>query len=336
VDLHAIFVLNTAFVFLGMGLLYYGGTALVEGAGGIAFHLNMSPLVVGLTVVAFGTSAPELFVSVLSAVQGRMGISVGNVIGSNVINIALVLGIAAVVRPSTVDRLVVRYDIPVMFGSFGLFALFALSWGDSSSVWTGGVLYRWEGAAMIAGLTGYVYHLYQRSQRHGDRPPVAEELEEETLRARPLWLDGVFVGGGVALLAGGAELLVRGASWIALNRLGASERFVGISIVALGTSLPELFTTLVSIRKNEMDISVGNLVGSNIFNSLMVLGTTAMILPIRVGDTSFAVDGLFMVGASVILAVGILRRRIVGRPTGVALLSLYGVYLWYLVATRTL
>lgn len=333
---HAILALNAAFVFLGMGLLYYGGTALVEGAGGIAFHLNMSALVVGLTVVAFGTSAPELFVSVLSAAQGRMGISVGNVIGSNVINIALVLGIAAVVRPSPVDRLVVLYDIPVMFGSFGLFALFALSWRDSSSMWTGGVLYRWEGAAMIVGLTAYVFHLYQRSRRRGSAPPIADELEEETIRSRPLWLDGLFICFGVALLAGGAELLVRGASWIALNRLGASERFVGISIVALGTSLPELFTTLVSIRKNEMDISVGNLVGSNIFNSLMVLGTTAVILPIHVGDTSFAVDGMFMVGASAIMAVGILRRRVVGRSTGIALLGLYGVYLWYLVATRTL
>mgnify|MGYP001253505727 CR=1 FL=1 len=327
-------LLYSAFLVAGMALLYFGGSSLVVGAGGIALNLNISPLVVGLTVVAFGTSAPELFVSVLSAVRGQMGISVGNVIGSNVINIALVLGIAGVVRPTVVDRTVVRFDVPVMLLTYVLFALVALQFG-ATPPWIGGTIRRWEGAVLVAVLVAYVALLYRRSRWGEGPPPLADEIEEEDVRSRPIWLDVVLVLAGAGMLAGGAELLVRGASWLAVNVFGASERFVGIAIVALGTSLPELFTTLVSLAKGEMDISVGNLVGSNIFNSLMVLGTTALILPIRVGQTDFSVDFLFMVGTSLLLMTALWRRRKVTRMAGASLILVYVVYVAYLAATRT-
>ena len=327
-------VLNIVFLLAGMAMLYGGGASLVGGSSGIALSLNISPLVVGLTVVAFGTSAPELFVSVLSALRGKMGISVGNVIGSNVINIALVLGLAGILRPTEVDRAVVRFDTPFMLATYALFALAAVRIADSVTM-VGGVIRRWEGFLLVAALAVYIGLLYRRSKRGVEAPPMADELEEERARRRPVILDILLVALGVVLLAGGAELLVRGAGWIAVNRLGAGERFVGIAIVAVGTSLPELFTTLVSVGRGEMDISVGNLVGSNIFNSLMVLGTTALIRPIEVGSTDFSGDTAFMVGTSVVLMVSLVLRRKVTRSTGILLVGVYAVYVVYLAATRT-
>lgn len=315
-------------------MLYFGGSVLVQGAASLAFKLNISSLVVGLTVVAFGTSAPELFVSLLSAAQGKMGISIGNVLGSNVINIALVLGIAAVIRPTVVDRDVVRTDGPVMLATYAVLVLVVadLSGGN---FWTGGTIRRWEGVLMVAGLGAYILLLYHRSRTGEGTPPLIEEVPDEGVRRRPIVVDLLLVVLGAGLLAGGAELLVEGASWLAVHLLGASERFVGIAIVALGTSLPELFTTLVSLNRGEMDISVGNLVGSNIFNSLMVLGTTSIVLPIAVGSTDFAVDFLFMVATSAVLVAALAARRKASRPMGVMLLGIYIAYAVYLAATRT-
>jgi cation:H+ antiporter len=327
-------VLHASLLVLGMAMLYFGGSALVGGASGIALNLDLSPLVVGLTVVAFGTSAPELFVSVLSAVQGRMGISIGNVIGSNVINIALVLGIAGIARPTIVDRSVIRVDAPFIFVTYAALGLAALNvTGDL--VWIGGVIQRWEGLLLVLTLVVYVLILYLRSQWGRPAPVVVDEIAEEEVRARSIWLDVLLVALGVGLLAAGAESLVRGASWLAVNLFGAGERFVGIAIVALGTSLPELFTTIVSISRGEMDISVGNIVGSNIFNSLMVLGVTSLILPIEIGDTDFSGDFVFMVATTLILVVSLTRRRKVTRATGVLLILVYCIYVAFLTATRT-
>ncbi len=315
-------------------MLYFGGSFLVQGAASLALKFNISQMVVGLTVVAFGTSAPELFVSLLSAVQGKMGISIGNVLGSNVINIALVLGIAAIVRPTVVGRDTVRIDGPVMLLTYAVFILVA---ADMSGVnfWTGGTIERWEGSLMVAALGTYIFLRYRRSRSAGASIPVADEIPDEDVIQRPVILDVVMVVLGTALLAGGAELLVRGAAWLAVQLLGASERFVGIAIVALGTSLPELVTTIVSLGRGEMDISVGNLIGSNIFNTLMVLGATSIVLPIAVGTTDFAVDFMFMVGTSAILMGALAAWRKASRPMGALLLISYASYVVYLAATRT-
>ncbi|MEX2442389.1 MAG: calcium/sodium antiporter [Alkalispirochaeta sp.] len=318
----------------GMGLLYFGGSFLVQGAGSLALKLNISSLVVGLTVVAFGTSAPELFVSLLSAAQGKMGISIGNVMGSNVINIALVLGIAAVIRPTLVDREVIRTDGPVMLATYVVFIL-VVSDVSGANFWTGGTIRRWEGGLMVALLTAYVLLLYRRSYVSRESLPLTDEVPQEQAWERPVLLDVIMVVLGTGFLAGGADLLVEGAAWLAVNLLGAGERFVGIAIVALGTSLPELFTTLVSLGRGEMDISVGNLIGSNIFNTLMVLGATSLVLPITVGETDFSIDFLFMAGTSLILVGALAARRKASRPMGTVLLSVYIVYVVYLTVTRT-
>jgi len=327
-------VLNSAFVLAGMAMLYYGGASLVGGAGGIALNLRIPPLIVGLTVVAFGTSAPELFVSVLSALQGKMGVSLGNVIGSNVVNVALILGVAALAYPSDVHRSVIAADMPVMFGTYLVFGLTAIGWG-TVPFWIGGTIGRLEGAAMIALLLMYVYTLYRRSRGNkAEAAAVVGAAPSEKDKGRPLWLDAVLVVLGIALLALGAESMVRGASWLAANVFGASERFIGIAIVAFGTSLPELFTTIASIITGEMDISVGNIIGSNIFNSLMVLGATSTVRPIVVGGTDFSTDFLVMVGVSALLYLFLLARRRVPRWGGGVFLAVYVGYVVVLTATR--
>ncbi|MFP4210387.1 MAG: calcium/sodium antiporter [Alkalispirochaeta sp.] len=324
-------LLNTAFLVIGGVLLYFGGNGLVRGAGGLALHFDISPLLVGLTVVAFGTSAPELFVSTISAVQGKMGISVGNVLGSNVINIALILGIASVVRPASVDRGVIRFDAPFMFGTYILVTLAVIRYSEQP-FWSGGILSRWEGALLIAVLVTYLVILYHRS---GETSVPIEEIPLREDAERPVHLDLILVVVGVGALAGGAELLVRGASVLATDLFGASERFVGITIVALGTSLPELVTTLVSLRNGETDISVGNIVGSNIFNSLMVLGATASIRPIEIGATDYRGDFAFMVGTTLLLLLFLKVAGRVPRIGGGIFLVIYGGYVVYLAVTRT-
>lgn len=327
--------LNSVFVVAGMAMLYYGGASLVGGAGGIALNLRIPPLIVGLTVVAFGTSAPELFVSVLSAVRGKMGISLGNVVGSNVINIALILGIAALARPADVDRSVIAIDTPVMFGTYVVFAVTAISW-SSGAFWIGGTIGRLEGTVMIAILFLYVYTLYRRSRaEREERVAVVGSTPSDQDAGRALWLDGVLVVLGVALLSVGAEAMVRGASWLATHVFGASERFIGIAIVAFGTSLPELFTTIASIIKGEMDISVGNIIGSNIFNSLMVLGATSVIRPIVVGTTDFSLDFGIMVGIGLVLYLFLLANKRVPRWGGGLFVLVYLGYVALLTATRS-
>lgn len=331
-----IIVLNIAFVVIGMAMLYFGGSGLVKGASGIALNLSIPSLIVGLTVVAFGTSAPELFVSVLSALQGKMGVSIGNVLGSNVINIALILGISILAIPASVDRNVIRFDAPFMLATYLLVALAALDFANAGPLWINGTIARLEGVVLIGFLIGYVYLLYRRSRTADpQKAPFVEEMPSEEDTARPLWLDGVFVFTGVALLAVGAELLVRGASDLATDLFGASERFVGIAIVAFGTSLPELFTTIASISRREMDISVGNIVGSNIFNSLMVLGTTAAIRPIEVGNTDYRLDFAFMTVTTVVLLTFLFARGRVPRWGGGLFLAIYATYFVFLMMTRT-
>lgn len=316
-------------------MLYFGGSFLVQGAARLALKFNISHMVVGLTVVAFGTSAPELFVSVLSAVQGKMGISIGNVVGSNVINIALVLGIAAVVRPAVVGRDTVRVDGPVMLLTYVILTLVVAD-VSGANFWTGGTIERWEGGLMVATLGTYLFVLYRRSRSSRETIPLSDEIPDEEEPQRSVMVDLLLVIVGTGFLAGGAELLVRGSSWLAVHLLGASERFVGIAIVALGTSLPELVTTIVSLGRGEMDISVGNLIGSNIFNTLMVLGATSIILPIAVGSTDFSVDVIFMVGTSVLLVAALAAWRKASRPVGALLLISYACYAVYLAATRTI
>lgn len=337
-------VLNVAFLLVGLILLYFGGDFLVSGASGIARRLNIPVIVIGLTVVAFGTSAPELFVSLISAWKGLMPVSVGNVVGSNIINVALVLGLVSLVRPLPVTRKIALIDTPIMIGSSVVLALVLINFrggvpgGDAAApYWQYGVITTLEGLVMVGLLVAYLYFLYRNARRSG-----AESLEEIPIDEIPVKPSAavpllfVKVIAGVAGLAIGGQLLVDGASWIAENIFGASQRFIGVTVVAFGTSLPELVTSLVAIVRGETDISLGNVVGSNIFNSLLVLGATSLLRNIEIGSSDFRLDFLFMVSVSVLLFVITAWKRKLPRWGGASFFVVYIVYFVILLQTRTI
>lgn len=330
-------VLNLLFVLAGLLLLYFGGNFLVSGASGIATRFNVPVIVIGLTVVAFGTSAPELFVSLVSAWKGLMPVSVGNVVGSNIINIALVLGLVSVVRPLPVSNKIAFIDTPIMIGTYAVLALTVMNFGGERGLWQYGTISTVEGIVMVSLLVGYLYFLYRNARGKG--AAVLEEIPIDEIPAEPgapmplLVLKLVAGIGGLAL---GGQLLVDGASWIAENIFGASERFIGITVVAFGTSLPELVTSLVAIVRGETDISLGNVVGSNIFNSLMVLGATSLFRNIEIGSADFRFDFLFMTAVSVLLFLIIAWRRRLPRWGGATFFIIYLGYFVFLIQTRTM
>ena len=345
-------VLNVAFLLAGLILLYFGGDFLVSGASGIARRLNIPVIVIGLTVVAFGTSAPELFVSLISAWKGLMPVSVGNVVGSNIINVALVLGLVSLVRPLPVTRKIALIDTPIMIGSALVLALVVINFdgdaagtaadagtatGAAAPYWQYGVITTLEGLVMVGLLVAYLYFLYRNANRSGaqslEEIPI-DEIPVEPGAAMPLLFLKVIAG--VAGLALGGQLLVDGASWIAENIFGASQRFIGVTVVAFGTSLPELVTSLVAIVRGETDISLGNVVGSNIFNSLLVLGATSLLRNIEIGSSDFRIDFLFMVSVSVLLFVITAWKRKLPRWGGASFFVIYIVYFVILLQTRTI
>lgn len=273
---------------LGMALLYGGAEALVRGASRLAGSLGLAPLVVGLTVVAFGTSAPEMVVSVVGAVEGRTGVALGNVIGSNIFNIGLVLGLAALVRPVSVDVRVVRREIPILLvASVGMVVL----------MWDG-ELSRLDGAVATVGFVVYMAFVVRQATRAsgGAESDAASEVVTPGGRAGSILL----VVLGLAGLVAGAHLLVEAA--VAMARvLGLSELVIGLTIVAAGTSLPEVATSTVASARGEGDMAVGNVVGSNLFNLLAILGVSALVRPIPVPAGGHMVELLVMIGAVVLL-----------------------------------
>lgn len=296
----------------GLVALFIGGEALVRGAVGIARKLSIPPLLIGLTVVGFGTSTPELLVSVDAALRGVPDIAIGNIIGSNIGNVLLILGLAALVWPIRVMGDTLRRDSAVMMGA----ALVLLP-----AFWPG-ELGRLTGLALVAGLVGFLLISFLR--------PGSDEPAADDAPVPRLWLSLIWVGAGLAALMLGARWLVDGATTIARD-LGLSEAFIGLSIVAIGTSLPELATSLVAALRRQSEIAIGNIVGSNIFNVLGILGITAMIQPIPVADRFLALDLPVMIGVSVLLTVLLTRPRI-GRLTGLALLAGYAAYVWVAMA----
>lgn len=329
-------LLNSGAVLAGLVLLYFGGNYLVKGAGGMALHFKIAPIVVGLTVVAFGTSAPELFVSLFSALQGYTEISLGNVVGSNIINIALILGISSIIVTIPVGQGIVLRDIPLMFFSYLILFAAALPMFWETLAPGEGRIFRIEGLLMIAALVAYVLFLYMYSRQHEDEVSELVEMdeisEEDVNRPVPIML--LEIAGGIAALGFGSDFLIDGASWMARNLFGASDRFIGITIVAFGTSLPELVTSVIAASKKQMDISVGNIVGSNIFNSLMVLGATSLVTPLSIYAAGFTVDILAMILISLLLFLVLLWRRKLERWSGFLFLISYGGYFIYLLQSR--
>jgi len=306
-------------IFAGLILLYAGAEALVRGSVSLALRLGISPLVIGLTVVAFGTSSPELAVSVKAALEGKGAISVGNVVGSNIANVALILGVAALIKPLRVNAQVIKVDIPIMICAS---IVTTLMLGN-------GYLGRINGFVLVLGILAYLCLSIYLARREKNKSVHSVFDESLPARFRAAWLDPLFIAGGFVALVLGGEFLVSGAVTLAAEA-GLSNAFVGLTIVAIGTSLPELATSAVAAAKNEGDIAVGNVVGSNIFNLLCILGISALVRPIRATGIHVS-DLLIMIGLAV-LTLPVMRTGFcISRREGILLLALYAGYIVYLL-----
>ena len=325
------FALNSFFLICGVGLLYFGADILVRGAVAGATRLHISPLAVGLTVVAFGTSAPEIVVSLASALQGHSAVAVGNVVGSNIINTAVILGLVAVFTPMAASKKVIFVDLPVMLFSYALLSLVLFGF---FSPFRAGEVVRFEALLLLAVLIVYLFSVYVIASRKKNQSLAfeVEEVQEGQKYSNQSWfvLALMVIGGGVFLAVGG-EVLLRGAVWYAAEVFGVSQKVIGITIVALATSFPELFTSVVAVIRKEHDISLGNIIGSNIFNALAVLGISAVISPIRAIEEVFSVDVVFMAATAVFLWLLFLWRGRIGRATGIVFLASYVLYLVYVL-----
>lgn len=302
--------MDALFVLLGLVGLFVGGEFLVRGSVAVARGFGISPLLIGLTVVGFGTSMPELLVSVDAALRGLPDIALGNVVGSNIANILLIIGASALLWPITLAGSFPKRDLATMLmAALLLLPLFAL-----------GAVGRSAGMVLVGGLVIYLVLAFRGARGE-------QEVEPDTTLAMPLWAAGGLVVIGLLALLVGARLLIDGAVAIARD-FGLSEAFIGLTIVAVGTSLPELATSLVAALRRQSDIAIGNVVGSNIFNILGILGVTAIIAPIPVAARFLAFDLPVMLVASLLLAGLLLFRWSLGRPVGLLMLVAYAAYVW--------
>lgn len=324
----------------GLVLLVAGGEWLVRGASSIARSLRISPLVIGLTVVAFGTSAPELAVSIKAAIDGNGGVAIGNVVGSNIVNILVVLGAASILSPLIVTRQIVRFDLPIL-----IFASVA-----TAAASLDGKITMLEGLAMVLFLIGYLVKSIRESRRkgHDDSPDRAAELssdqtepsdnaaaDDDSVRSALLWhqrlpFQFVLLLVGLATLSIGADFLVRGATTIARN-LGVTDLVIGLTVVAIGTSLPEVVTSIVAALRGERDLAVGNVVGSNLFNLFCVLGLTSVVSDfvgpaIVVDPSAIWFDMPVMVAITVICLPTFWTGGLITRIEGILFLCYYAIY----------
>ena len=313
-------ILTLVQLIAGFVLLTYGAARLVDGSSALALKAGLTPLVVGITVVAFGTSAPELVVSIRATLAGNSEIAIGNVIGSNIANIALILGVTAVIKPMMIHASLLRVDIPLMMVITFVASIFIVD----------DVIGRIEGFILFSGLIAYIVYNIRRTRSLPKElvDQLVEEPDEDavSMRVSKIWLLIVF---GLGLLIAGGELLVSAAVRIARD-LGISEAVIGITIVSVGTSLPELATSAVAAIKKEADIAVGNIIGSNVFNLLSILGITGLIHPLD--SSSFGlVDLSVMLGLTIIIWPLMRRGFQINRLEGGLLLAIYGGYITWLL-----
>jgi cation:H+ antiporter len=302
----------------GLVIMLVGAEGLVRGASALALKVGISPLVVGLTVVAFGTSSPELVVSVGSALEGNSDIAIGNVIGSNISNIALILGITALINPIKVNVQVIKREIPIMIAVTLIFLLMFLNLSLS----------RLEGALLFAGIIFYTSISYYLSKKENKK--VEQEFEKEIPVVKgKISTSILFVVIGLACLAVGSKFFVDAAVEIAML-FNVSQVIIGLTIVAVGTSLPELITSVVASLKKEGDIAIGNIVGSNIFNLLSILGITAVILPIASEGIKLIDLGMFVLTAVIMLPLA-RTGFVLNRWEGALLIILYITYVYLII-----
>lgn len=307
-------VLQIGMLLAGFVMLVKGADWFVEGTAGIAEKFHIPQLVIGLTIVAMGTSAPEAAVSITAGLEGNAGITVGNIVGSNILNILIILGITAVITRVAVRQSTLRYEIPYML----IITLVLLYMG-----YTGGTINWIEGIILWVLFILYLGYLFRMAKRG------KVDLENEEIEDQNIWhllLYGII--GGI-LIVWGSNVAVKGATEIA-ETFGLSQRFIGLTIVALGTSLPELVTSVTAAIKGKADIAIGNIVGSNIFNILFVIGTTSLITPV-VFESKFVIDTLIAVGAGILLWLAVIRHKELRKAWGVIFLLAYGGYFIYLI-----
>lgn len=317
---------DIGWVLLGLVLLIIGGEALVRSASTFATKAGISPLVIGLLVVSAATSAPEFAVTLGAVLNGEPGLAIGNVVGSNIANILLILGLSAVISPLIIKRQLVRVDVPIMVGMSVLLVAVSLD----------GQIGLWDGAILLGGLIVHAVisiRLGRREVREAGDDPETLPLNSQPV---PLWLAAILLVAGVGLLVAGAQSLVTGAVNIATG-LGVSGLVVGLTVVAVGTSLPELATSIIAIRRGERDMAVGNIVGSNIFNIGMVLGLPAILFGqgIPVPEAAVAIDLPLMLAAAVALLPLAFTGFILARWEGGLFLLLYTAYLLFVVLAST-
>lgn len=314
------------FFAIGLIILIAGAEALVRGASRLASTVGISPLVVGLTVVAFGTSSPELAVSVIASVNDKADISLGNVIGSNILNVLFILGLSAVIVPLAVSRQIIRLDVPIMIACSVLVLLMGLD----------GSISRTDGVLFTAGIVAYTTFLILQSRKEKERPSDEFVKEYKAGGKKTLLIDIALVAAGLGLLVLGSRWLVNGAVMIA-TYLGLSELIIGLTIVAAGTSLPEVATSVIASIRGERDIAVGNVVGSNIFNILAVLGISGIAAPegLQVSQSVLRFDIPVMTAVAIACLPIFFTGNVIARWEGKLFLLYYAAYTTYIVLDST-
>jgi len=311
-------MINTIMLLSGLICLILGAEGLVRGGTAIGLRLGLTPLFIGLTIVACGTSAPELVVSVSAALQDKGDISIANVVGSNILNIACILGLTAIITPVSVNLSVIKLDIPVMI-AVSIVAFWLIN---------GGTLTRLAGIVLILSLCGYITltYLLTKKEKNAEADFAIKELVPSSGLS---WVKNLgYIFGGIGLMVLGSKLLVDSASIMA-RLIGVSEAVIGLTVVSLGTSMPELATSVVAALRRKPDVAVGNVVGSNIFNILGILGVSSVVTPLTAPGISTVDLGVMVIAALLLLPLA-WTGRILQRWEGGLLLLGYGAYLWWL------
>lgn len=309
-------LVHVGVLLLGLVVLYFGAEWLIKGASSIAVGLGIPPLIVGLTVVALGTSLPEFMTNFIAALVGDDGLALGNIIGSNIANVGLILGLSALLIPLAVAPSTLKREYPMMMGVMILFYLLALD----------GVINRIDGVIMILGLAGFLGYLIRDVRRRGVGP---DEVVASPGLIMPPWKKGVLLVGGIVSLAVGAHLMVTAAVAIA-EHFQIDSVIVGLTVVAVGTSLPELAASLIGALRNETDLAVGNVIGSNLLNVLFVVGLVSLVQPLRVGAEALVLHFPVMIAFGLLVMMAWFGHRLSRLHGGVLLVAFFG-YMAYLV-----
>ena len=311
-------VMIAIYIVGGLIMLYFGANWLVQGAITLALHLGLSPLIVGLTVVALGTSVPEALVSIQAAIGHQGGIAIGNVVGSNILNIALILGLSAFFNPLKVDSHLVKADVPLLAGATFMLVVLLEDFHIS----------RMEGSFLLLCIVGYVAGNIMTVKRTSPEENKIEGVELPEDHSKNLWRDISFLFIGLIALAFGSNFLVTGAVDLA-RILGLSEALIGLTIVSIGTGTPEMATALMAAYRKRSDLAIGNAVGSNLFNIMFVLGIAALVAPLD-GNGISSVDLYVMLGVTILLLPTVWTGRILDRKEGFLFLAIYVGYLYHL------